>query len=212
MKNTQGSLQSGRPSTNSETRGRFCGGLGSNIVIQYSVGPIMILHGQIAAREYLDRLGNQVHPMIQTSFPQKDAVSQDDNVPIHTAGTVQLWFEEHEGELQHLPWSAQPQDLNITEPLWSVLETKLRNRFLPPTPLKHLEDVLQEEWYRILLETVKNLYESIPRRISPLLRQKVVQHHIDKEMCTISVVPPLFCPTSVYSLTAQVILYIAAFK
>jgi hypothetical protein len=41
--------------------------------------------------------------MIQTLF-QNDTVSQDNNVPIHAAGTVQLGFEEHEGERQHLPW------------------------------------------------------------------------------------------------------------
>jgi hypothetical protein len=29
--------------------------------------------------------------------------------------------------------------------------------------LKQHEDVLQEEWYKIPLETVQNLYESIPR-------------------------------------------------
>jgi hypothetical protein len=31
----------------------------------YSVGPIITLHGQITARQYVDRLSNQVHPMIQ---------------------------------------------------------------------------------------------------------------------------------------------------
>jgi hypothetical protein len=56
-------------------------GLGSNIVVQYSVGPIITRHGRITARKYVDvdRLGNQVHPMIQTLFPNNDAVFQDDN-------------------------------------------------------------------------------------------------------------------------------------
>jgi hypothetical protein len=74
---------------------------------------------------------NQVHPMIQMLFPNKNAVFQDDSAPIHRAGTAQPWFEKQEGELQHLPWPAQLSDLNIIEPLWSVLETKVRNRFPP---------------------------------------------------------------------------------
>jgi hypothetical protein len=78
-------------------------------------------------------------------------------------------FEEHEDELQHLPWPAQLPDLNFIEPLWSVLETRVRNRFPPPTSLKQLEYVLQDEWYKIPLETVQNLYEPIPRRTVVLL-------------------------------------------
>jgi hypothetical protein len=75
----------------------------------YSVGPIITLHGRITAKDYVDRLGNQVHPMIETLFPNSDAVLQD-NAPIHTSGTVQSSFEEHESELQHLPWPAQSPD------------------------------------------------------------------------------------------------------
>jgi hypothetical protein len=48
----------------------------------------------------------------------------------------------------------------------------VRNRFPPPTSLKQLEQVLQEEWYTILLESVQNLYESIPRRIAAVLKAK----------------------------------------
>jgi hypothetical protein len=56
--------------------------------------------------------------------------------------------------------------LNIIEPLWSVLE----NRSPPPTSLKQLECVLQEEWHKIPIETVKlsNLYKSIPRIVAVL--------------------------------------------
>jgi hypothetical protein len=64
------------PGSNSETQGRFCDGLRSNIVVQYSVGPSITLHGRITAREYVDRFGNHVHPMIQTLFHNDDAVSK----------------------------------------------------------------------------------------------------------------------------------------
>jgi hypothetical protein len=54
-------------------------------MVQYSVGPNITLHGPITAKKYVDRLGNQVHLMNQTLFPNNDAVFQDDNTPIHTA-------------------------------------------------------------------------------------------------------------------------------
>jgi hypothetical protein len=101
-------------------------------MVQYSVGHIITLHGRITAKEYVDRLGNQVYPMIQTLFPNNDAVFQDDSALIHTAATVQSWFEEHEGELQHLPWPSQ-------SPLRSVLETRVRT----DSQLQHLQSHLK---------------------------------------------------------------------
>jgi hypothetical protein len=111
-----------------------------------------------------------VHPTIQTLLPYSSVVSQDNNAHIHIAGTTLSRFEEHEGELQHFPWPAQSPDFNINEPLWSVSETRVRNKFPPPTFLKHLEDVLHDEWYKILLQTVQNLYESIPKRTAAVLK------------------------------------------
>jgi hypothetical protein len=54
---------------------------------------------------------------VQTLFLNISAIFQDDSAPIHTAGTVQAWFEEHEDELQHRPWPAQSPDLNIIQQL-----------------------------------------------------------------------------------------------
>jgi hypothetical protein len=47
----------------------------------------------------------------------------------------------------------------------------VRNRSPPPTYLKQLEDALQE-WYKIPLETVQNLCESIPSRTAAILKAK----------------------------------------
>jgi hypothetical protein len=72
-------------------------------MVQYSVGPIITLHDRITVREYVDRLGNQVHPMIQTLLPNNDAFFQDDNTHIHTAGTIQSRFEEHKVNFNIFP-------------------------------------------------------------------------------------------------------------
>jgi hypothetical protein len=99
FENTQGSLQFGIPGSSSEALEKLCNGLGSNVVVQYPVGPIITFHGRITAREYVDGLGNQAHPMMQMLFTDNDAVFQDDSAPIHTAGTVQSWSEEREDEI-----------------------------------------------------------------------------------------------------------------
>jgi len=135
----------------------------------YSAGPIITVNGRITAIDYMVILGNPVHPMVQMVFSNNDAIFQDDNSLIHTAISVQSWCEEHENVLQHLPWPAQLPDLNIIEPLWSVLESRVRSRLPSPSTLKQLEDVLCEEWYSIPLETIQNLHEPIPRRIQAVL-------------------------------------------
>ena len=50
----------------------------------YSAGAVITLNDQITASDYVDILGNQVHPMVQ-KFPNNDAIFQDESLPIHTA-------------------------------------------------------------------------------------------------------------------------------
>jgi hypothetical protein len=48
----------------------------------------------------------------------------------------------------------------------------VRGRFPSSTSLKQLENVFQEKWYKISLETVQNLDESISRRTVAVLKAK----------------------------------------
>ena len=47
-----------------------------------------------------------------------------------------------------------------------------RSRFPLPSSLKKLKGVLAEEWDKIFLKTIHNLYESIPWRIEAVIAAK----------------------------------------
>jgi hypothetical protein len=58
-------------------------------VVKCCAGPIITLQLRITARKDVDRLCNQMHPMMQMLFPNNAAVFQDSTAPSHTAQTVQ---------------------------------------------------------------------------------------------------------------------------
>ncbi|GBM19795.1 hypothetical protein AVEN_208664-1 [Araneus ventricosus] len=68
----------------------------------FFVGPTFTSQSHIKAKDYVTILADQVHPMVQTLFPNGVGVFQDDKAPVHTAHIVQDWFSEHEDELSNL--------------------------------------------------------------------------------------------------------------
>ena len=50
-----------------------------------SLRPTVALHGRINSKDYLNILGDYVHPMVQALFADGDGIFQDDNAPKHTA-------------------------------------------------------------------------------------------------------------------------------
>ena len=139
-------------------------------ISQNSLGPIIALHGRINSKDYLNILGDHVHPMVQALFPDGDYIFQDNNAPIYTAHVVKNWYEEHKSELDHMEWPPQSPYLSIIQHLWCVLERQVRNRYPPPSCLKELEQVLMEEWLKIPLDNARKLYDSIPRRTEAVLK------------------------------------------
>jgi len=63
------------------------------------LGPVVTLRERITTNDYVAILGDHLHPMVRMLFPDNDGIFQDDNAPIHTAGVVTAWFEEHRDEV-----------------------------------------------------------------------------------------------------------------
>jgi hypothetical protein len=59
--------------------------------------------------------------------------------------------------------------LNHSGQFWRV---RVRNRFPLPASLEKLEYFLKGEWYKIPLETVQNLYESISGRTASVFKER----------------------------------------
>ena len=68
--------------------------------------------------------------------------------------------------------SSCPPDLNIIENTWAILKDKVRRRVT--SNLKELRTFVEEEFNEIPDSVILNLYESIPKRISEVLRRKYV--------------------------------------
>jgi len=54
----------------------------------HSAGPIITPNSRITAGDYVDILGNQVHPVVQVFFLNNDAIFLDGSSPIHTQPEV----------------------------------------------------------------------------------------------------------------------------
>ena len=95
---------------------------------------------------------------------------QSDNSPVHTAQTVKNWMEDHEVQLEK--WPPRSPNLNPIENIWAIMKQKIAKLETRPKTLSELEIAVNAAWNEIQLDTVKNLYRSMPRRISCCLHSR----------------------------------------
>ena len=101
---------------------------------------------------------------------KKDFIFQQDNDPKHKSKFTQAWFAKN--RYVQLDWPPSSPDMNIIEHVWDHLEKLIRAREHHPRNKDELWAALQEEWYGISPAYIKNLYESLPRRLESLRVKK----------------------------------------
>jgi transposase len=100
----------------------------------------------------------------------QEVIFQHDNDPKHKSKSVQKWLSEQEFDV--LPWPAQSPDLNPIEHLWSEVKRKLNKFSSPPKGILELWERIQVTWNEISPQTCQNLFASMPRRVSDVIKAK----------------------------------------
>lgn len=129
-------------------------------------GPLIRCTNNMNSQEYvsvLEKASIQLLPYYNLKF-------QQDNAPIHGAGTVQNWFESH--QVETIDWPSNSPDLNIIENIWSTMKRNLSKRDLHFCSITSLDAAVQAEWSKISIESIKKLYQSIPVRLKECKQRK----------------------------------------
>lgn len=91
-------------------------------------------------------------------------VFQQDNAPPHRCDIVKSWIEGK--DIKQITWPPQSPDMNIIEHIWNELKFRLRGRVYKDR--EKLWKDLQREWKLISRQFIRDLYDSLPRRIAAL--------------------------------------------
>ncbi|KAB5588140.1 hypothetical protein CTheo_8419 [Ceratobasidium theobromae] len=136
------------------------------------VGRLCRIYDTLTAEQYVSILEDGLCGTLKDyKLKKKKVIFQQDNDPKHKSRMAMTWLGNL-GLEQVLPWPAYSPDLNIIENLWPYLDRKVRSRQVLPKNKEELWEALQEEWYAIDPSVISNLYKSIPRRISAVVKKR----------------------------------------
>jgi transposase len=135
------------------------------------VGYACRIDGRMDSALYVDILNDELMQTLEYyGLDRGDIVFQQDNDSKHTSTTARKWFEE--SGIEVLEWPSQSPDLNPIEHLWEHLKRQLNRYETEPAGMCELWERVQAEWDKIPVEVCMNLIESMPRRVSAVLKAK----------------------------------------
>ena len=132
------------------------------------VGKIYRVKGILEKNQMRQILIHQMKPSLIRLVGLKDGILQQDNDPKHTSKVCQNYVKNK--KINVLPWPSQSPDLNPIENLWyklnsNCIDQKCKNE-------KELFKVLKEAWNNLDENYLKNLIDSMPRRIEAVIKSK----------------------------------------
>lgn len=132
------------------------------------VGELKLVTGNLSAQAYQDEV---IDDLAETGRAvvnrHRRFTFQQDNAPAHTArSTVQFLTTI---DVKSLPWSGNSPDINPIENVWSMVAKAADYNV---TNKQQLFDSVRRAWDQVSVEYIRNLYHSMPRRLSEAIRNR----------------------------------------
>lgn len=131
------------------------------------LGKLVAVDGVINSDKYIEVMEEAMLPSREQLYAGY-CVYMQDNAPVHKSRKTMQWLRDNDVVL--MDWPARSPDLNPIENLWSVLDQQLARN--PPRGMEDLKAKLVDFWQAISPETIKNLVESMPKRVNACLKAK----------------------------------------
>lgn len=134
-------------------------------------GDLSRIIGNLDSEFYLEVLDDYVLKSFSWySMDPANSLFQQDNSRVHTSNLIRKWLDNQVFTV--LEWPPYSPDLNVIEHVWGYIKHKLNEYEQPPESLDELWDRVQEAWASIPLEFLQGLYESMPRRMEEVVKNK----------------------------------------
>lgn len=137
----------------------------------YGVGDACWLKEMVNSETYVDVL--QEYVLASRDWYDMDPrtfIFQQDNARVHTAAIVKRFFQGF--NIKVMEWPPNSPDLNLIENLWSHLKYRLSQYNDTPGSIEELWERIQDIWTNTDIDFLHELYESMPRRIRMLYKNK----------------------------------------
>lgn len=134
----------------------------------HGVGHLHKIDGIMNARGYIDIIKENLEPSVQKMGISEKYIFMHDNDPKHTALITQRFLRK--SRIKFLEWPSQSADLNPIENIWSTLDSDVS-----PELRKNKESFFRNlsiVWNQISPALLKNLVESMPRRLQAVIKAK----------------------------------------
>ncbi|XP_068225449.1 uncharacterized protein [Palaemon carinicauda] len=98
-------------------------------------------------------------------------ILQQHGAPCHTAKIIKQGLGDCKVEYIK-DWPGNSPDLSPIKNLWPIIKENLRNKDISTVPKPKLEEALKECWAALNPQICRNLIDSIPKRVSEVIKRK----------------------------------------